>query len=234
MACKKFKEKIILHLYGELNEEDTKKLMEHVKECVECAQDLAYTEKVFHLLDETKTTEIPEAQWEKCWNTIDAEIIKKQRKQKRLLPFPRWAYATAAMIFVFLVGLYIGRIAFLPNQSKGAPLEGTQSALNPTLQEHLESLKPVLVEYANYTGSEEKGTIVIDKELVRSLIIQNVLLKRMIAEKNPSVKQLLEDVDLVLREIANQEEDDTETLAMIKEIIQERGILYEIEVSKTI
>jgi len=56
----------------------------------------------------------------------------------------------------------------------------------------------------------------------------------MIAEKNPSVKQLLEDVDLVLREIANQEDDDTDTLAMIQEIIQERGILYEIEVSETI
>ena len=234
MACKKYREKIILHLYGELNEEDTKKLMEHVKECVECAEDLAYTEKVFHVLDETNTTETPEAQWEKCWNTIDAEIKKKQRKQKSFLSFPKWGYATAAMILVFLVGLYIGRIAFLPSQSKGAPLEGTQSAWDPTLQEHLESLKPVLVEYANYTGSEEKGTITMDKELVRSLIIQNILLKRMIAEKNPSVKQLLEDVDLVLREIANQEDDDTDTLAMIQEIIQERGILYEIEVSETI
>jgi hypothetical protein len=234
MACKKYREKIILHLYGELNEEDTKKLLEHVKECVECTEDLAYTEKVFHVLDETKTTEIPDARWKKCWNTIDAEIKKKQRKQKSFLSFPKWGYATAAMILVFLVGLYIGRVAFLPSQSKGAPLEGTQSALNPSLQEHLESLKPVLVEYANYTGSEEKGTITMDKELVRSLIIQNILLKRMIAEKNPSVKQLLEDVDLVLREIANQEDDDIDTLAMIQELIQERGILYEIEVSRTI
>jgi hypothetical protein len=234
MACKKYREKIILHLYGELNEEDTKKLLEHVKECVECTEDLAYTEKVFHVLDETKTTKIPEAQWERSWNTINTEIKKRQSKQKSFLSFPKWGYAAAAMILVFLVGLYIGRIAFLPSQSKGAPLEGTQSAWDPTLQEHLESLKPVLVEYANYTGSEEKGTITMDKELVRSLIIQNILLKRMIAEKNPSVKQLLEDVDLVLREIANQEDDDTDTLAMIQELIQERGILYEIEVSRTI
>lgn len=234
MACKKYREKIVLYLYGELNKEDTKNLMEHVKGCVECAEDLAYTEKFFYVLNETKTTEVPEVQWAKCWNTINAAIKKKQRKQKSFLSFPKWVYATAALIFVFIVGLYIGRVAFLPSQSTRAPLEGTQSALNPSLQEHLESLKPVLVEYANYTGSEENGTITIDKELVRNLIIQNILLKRMIAEKNPPVKQLLEDVDLVLREIANQEDGDANTLSMIRELIQQRGILYEIEVSKTI
>jgi len=48
------------------------------------------------------------------------------------------------------------------------------------------------------------------------------------------IRDSLEDVDLVLREIANQEGDDAHTLSMIKELIQERGILYELEVSKTI
>jgi hypothetical protein len=66
------------------------------------------------------------------------------------------------------------------------------------------------------------------------LIIQNILLKRLIAEEDPSTKEILEDVDLVLREIANQEGDDADTLSMIKELIQERGILYDIEASKTI
>ncbi len=234
MACKKYREKTVLYLYGELNEEDVKKLMEHVKGCAECAEDLAYTEKVFYVLDETKTERVPDARWEKCWNRINTEIRTQQSKQRSFFSFPRWAYATAALIIVFVVGLYIGRIAFLPRQSTMAPLEGTQSAFDPSIQEHLESLKPLLVEYANYTGSEENGTITIDKDLVRSLIIQNILLKRMVAEKNPSVKQLLEDIDLVLREIANQEGDDSDTLAMIKELIKERGILYEIEVSKTI
>ena len=234
MACKKFKEKIILHLYGELDQEDTEKLMRHVKECVECSEDLEYTKKVFHVLDKTKTEEVPEANWEKCWGTIDEKIQRKERKQKRYLLFPKWAYASAALIIVFVVGLIIGRLVFHPVQRISIPTEGTQSALYPSIQEHFESLKPVLVEYANYTASAEDGSITVDKDLIRNLIIQNILLKRMIAEKNPSVKQLLEDVDLVLREIANHEEDDTDSLSMIKELIQIRGILFELEVSKTI
>jgi len=235
MACKKYKEKIVLHLYGELSDEEAKTLTDHMAECAECADEFAYTKKVFQVLDETKTENIPEANWGKCWNTIDVGIQGKGRKKKSFFLFPRWAYASAALLIVFTVGFFFGRLAlFQPAKSSSALLEGSQSAMDPTIQEHFESLKPVLVEYANYTSSPGNGTITIDKNIVRNLIIQNILLKRMIADEDPSLKEILEDVDLVLREIANQEGDDADTLAMIKALIQERGILYELEVSKTI
>jgi len=237
MACKKYKykEKIVLHLYGELGEHDAKNLMAHIEECAECAEEFEYTQKVFQVLDEAKSDEIPEANWEKCWNTIDVGIQGKDRKKKSFLLYPRWAYASAALLIVFALGFFFGRIAFFqPAKGSQVLLEGSQSAMYPSIQEHFESLKPVLVEYANYTTSAENSTITIDKKIVQSLIIQNILLKRMIANEDPSTKEILEDVDLVLREIANQEGDDAHTLSMIKELIQERGIMYEIEVSKTI
>jgi hypothetical protein len=237
MACKKYKykEKIVLHLYGELGEKDAKDLMAHIEECDECAGELAYTKKVFQILDETKSDDIPEADWDKCWNTIDVGIQSKDRKQKSFLWYPRLAYASAALLIVFAVGFFLGRSVFFQSR-KGSQvlLEGSQSAMYPSIQEHFESLKPVLVEYANYTASPDNGKIKIDKKIVQSLIIQNILLKRMIAEEDPSLKEILEDVDLVLREIANQEGDDTHALTMIKELIQKRGILYELEVSKKI
>jgi hypothetical protein len=237
MACKKhkYKEKIVLHLYGELREDEAKKLMAHIEECAECAEEYAYTQKVFKVLDETKTDDIPEANWEKCWNTIDVGIQGKERKKKSFFLYPKWAYAAASLLIVFTVGFFIGRLAFFQTGKNGqTKLEGSQMAMYPSIQEHFESLKPVLVEYANYTASPDNGKITIDKKLVKSLIIQNILLKRMIAEEDPSLKEILEDVDLVLREIANQEGDDTYALTMIKDLIQQRGILYELEVSKTI
>jgi hypothetical protein len=236
MGCKKYREKIVLHLYGELGEKDAKDLMAHIEGCTDCAEEFAYTQKVFQVLDETKTDNVPEANWEKCWNTIDVGIKGSERKKKSfLLSPPRWAYATAALLIVFTIGFFFGKIAFLqPGKSGPVQLEGSQSAMYPSIQEHFESLKPFLLEYANYTSSPGNGTITIDKKIVRSLIIQNILLKRLIADQDPSTKEILEDVDLVLREIANQEGDDAHTLSMIKELIQERGIMYEIEVSKTI
>ncbi len=236
MACKKYKDKIVLHLYGELDDKEAKKLADHLSRCADCAAELAYTEKVFHVLDETKTASVPEADWEKCWNTIDGGIRGKEREKKSFwLSPPRWAYASAALLAVFVAGFFIGRLAFFqsPKKSPGL-LEGTQSAMYPSIQEHFESLKPVLLEYANYTANAEDGTISIDKSIVRSLIIQNILLKRLIADQDPSTKEILEDIDLVLREISNLEGDDAQTLSMIKDLIKERDILYEIEVSKTI
>ena len=224
-----------MHLYGELGDEEAKGLTDHIAECGECSDEFEYTKKVFQVLDETKTEAVPEANWEKCWNTIDVKIQGKERKTKSFLLFPRWVYASAALLIVFVVGFFLGRIAFFqPTKKSPMLLEGSQSAMHPSIQEHFESLKPVLVEYANYTAFPGNGTITIDKNIVRNLIIQNILLKRMIADENPSIKEILEDVDLVLREIANQEGDDAHTLSMIKELIQERGILYELEVSKTI
>jgi hypothetical protein len=234
MACKKYKENIILHLYGELNKEDSKELLKHIKECTDCAEDFEYTKKVFLMLDKTKIENVPEANWGKCWGVIEPGIQQKKRQTWGLPLFPRWAYATATLVLVFAVGLFIGRMAFLPGTSRSKVPEGPQSAMYPSIQEHLENLTPLLVEYANYSPSPDDGNITIDRKLVRSLIIQNILLKRMIAEKNPNLAQLLEDVDLVLREIANRDEEDSETLSMIKELIQQRGILYELEVSKTL
>jgi hypothetical protein len=237
MACKKYKykEKIVLQLYGELGEDDAKDLMTHIEGCADCAEEFAYTQKVFQVLDEIKTDDVPEANWEKCWDSIDVGIQGKERKKKSLFLFPGWAYASAALVFVFIVGFFFGRIAFFrPGKTSTSQLEGSQSAMNPSIQEHFESLKPFLVEYANYAASAENGTIAIDKNIVRGLIIQNILLKRLIADEDPSMKEILEDVDLVLREIANQEGDDAHTLSMIKELIQERGIMYEIKVSNTI
>jgi hypothetical protein len=237
MACKKYKykEQMVLHLYGELEKNDTKKLLAHIEECAECAEEFAYTQKVFQVLDETKIDNVPEANWEKCWNRIDVGIQGKERKKKSFFLFPRWVYASTALLIVFTVGFFFGRLAFFqPSKGSQARLEGSQSAMYPSIQEHFESLKPVLVEYANYSASNENGSITIDKKFVQSLIIQNILLKRMIAEEDPSLKEIFEDVDLVLREIANQEGDDAYTLTMIKELIQKRGILYELEVSQTI
>jgi hypothetical protein len=234
MACKKYKEKIVLHLYGELNEEETQNLMKHIQECADCSEDFEFTKDVFHILDKTKIEDIPEAHWEKCWGVIEPGIREKKRQPRGLPFFPKWAYVTAALVLVFAVGLFLGRMAFIPGLSRSKVPEGPQSAMYPSIQEHLESLTPLLVEYANYSPSPDDGKITIDQKLVRSLIIQNILLKRMIAEKNPNLAQLLEDVDLVLREIANLDEEDPENLSIIKELIQQRGILYEIEVSKTI
>ena len=233
MKCKKYEEKIILYLYGELDESDKAEVENHVKECPTCLEDLEYTKKVFKLVDENKE-EIPEANWEKCWREIGTGTQVEPRRQKSFLLVPRWVYAAAVLLVVFVLGALIGRHwLFSPQES---PLESgiSQGSMNLALNEYINELKPILIEYANYT-SPEKGeeTILIDEKILRSLLIQNLLLKDLVAKSDPSLAPFLEDLDIILKELSNMQKGDVLTPSMIKELIHEREILFKMEIIQT-
>jgi hypothetical protein len=237
MRCKNYKEKIILYLYGELDEKGKAEVESHIRECADCGQDLAYTRKVFKALDETQDV-TPEATWEKCWKEINGTIAEKPGQKKSFFAFPRWVYAAAAVLVIFVAGMLIGRFWLAPG-AKSSLQPAALSAVSatsyqPFLQNFIEDLKPVLVEYANYSAKKEKEVIVMDKEVARSLIIQNLLLRRIVAEKDPSALQFLEDVDIVLKEIANLKSGDQQTPSLIKELIEQRGILFKMEIFQKI
>lgn len=237
MRCKKHKEKIILYLYGELDEKGKAEVESHIRECADCAKDLAFTKKVFMALDKAQD-KIPEASWEKCWKEIKGTIAEKRDKKKSFLAFPRWVYATAGILAVFVAGMLVGRYWFVPGAKPRLQTAAISpvplTSYQPVLQDFIEDLKPVLVEYANYSAKKEKEVIVMDKEVARSLIIQNLLLRRIVAEKDPTALQFLEDVDIVLKEIANLKSGDKETPSLIKELIEQKGILFKMEIFKKI
>ena len=236
MRCKKFKEKIILNLYGELSEEEKSGLERHLQECAECSRDLEYTKKVFQAVEYSKKATTPEANWERAWQGISSTVEEKPKRQLSLLRFPKWAYAAAALVFVFALGIIIGSL-WLPTLQKGPlPQKTHLVSMDQSLQEHFESLKPVLVEYANYSPSEEReGTITIDKEILEGLLLQNYLLKRaLVDQKNPALQELLEDVDLILREVTNLRNGDKPTLSLIKDTINQRDILFKMEIFQKI
>ncbi len=232
MKCKKYKEKIVLYLYGEINESEKVEVETHVKECPACLEDLEYTKTVFKLVEDNKEV-APEANWEKCWREIGAGTQVEPRKQKSFLLAPRWVYAAAALFLVFVLGALIGRYWFFPSQE--SPLEPgiTQGSMNLAMNEYIDEIKPILIEYANYTTPVEEETIVIDKEVVHNLLIQNLLLKDLIAKSDPSLIPFLEDLDIILKELSNMRRGDELTPSMIKELIHEREILFKIEILQT-
>lgn len=234
MKCKKSKEKIVLYLYGELNKKEKAEVENHIKECPECSRDLAYTKKIFKVLDEAKE-EIPDADWEKCWEEIGNGTEEKPARQKRFFFLPQWAFAAAAVMIIFIAGIFAGKYWFFPSQK--SPLQQTVSSesLKPLLKEYFDSLKPVLVEYANYTPSEKgEETITMDKEVARGLLLENLLLRRIVTKFDPSLGQFLEDVDIVLMEIANLKKEDRRTPSLIRELIHQREILFRMEMLEKI
>jgi len=231
MKCEKFRKNMILYLYGELDKKSAEELKDHIKKCPDCAREMEYTEKVFDLVEETKTEDIPDADWEKCWSRIDKKVSVLDKKREKYFDFfPKWAAAAAAFICILIIGFVIGRTTFIPGGDKITVAGESQDAFQLSLQEHFDSLKPLLIEYAHYGEDRDSNKVILDKKYVEELLIQNILLKRLAAEKNPDARQLLEDIELILREITNMDKNGTSSPLMIKEYINNQGILNAVDV----
>jgi hypothetical protein len=231
MKCKKYREQIILFMYGELSDSEQTELEQHVQTCSACTADLEYTRKVFSRIEEADPVEIPEAGWDKVWNRIESGIHPYQRPRAGWIPIPRWVPVTAGLVAILAAGIFIGR--YLPSTPQPAALQASQapdfSSIN--LENHFENLKPVLAEYANRSSGEMSDEeVLIDRNIIHSLLVQNYMLMRLVAQNDPDAADLLEDIDLVLREIKNIENTDPDAAGMIQQLIRQRDILFKIDV----
>jgi hypothetical protein len=231
MKCKRIRQNIVLDLYGELSEKEKAELEKHIAECPECAGDYAYSRQVFEALGEADQEDVPEPVWNSSWTKISTAFQNQPGRKKAFVFLPKWSYAAAGVLLVFLLGIFAGRLWFPAAQQKGQAGGSFQADFQQTLKRHFDELKPVLLQMANYTARENgNGTVLMDRKTLQSLIIQNILLKNLLEEQNPKAWQLLEDVELVLRELANMEEDDPRTKSMVKELIEEREILLNMNI----
>ena len=109
MKCHKFRENIVLDLYGELDKKEKAELERHIADCQECAKDYAYSRNVFLALEEAETEDIPEPVWDSNWGKINRAIQDKSRPRQVFGLSPKWAYAAAGITLVFALGILTGR-----------------------------------------------------------------------------------------------------------------------------
>jgi hypothetical protein len=235
---------MVLDLYGEAGRTDIGRLEEHLRGCASCAAEKSEMRRLFTLLDEHKPEDASAADWEMAWKGIQAGIREKTPAH-RLSPAPRWrfAYAGAALVLVLAAGIVIGRFGFGPSPRPG--VSGAQAAaaaaatvpapngIRPAFAAHLEDLKPILLDYAHYVpGEKTEGRVYVDEAALRTLMLQNVLLKRKLAERDPAAADLLEDLDLILKEIVDRGSKDAKSPAEIRDLIEKRDVLFKMEILK--
>ena len=66
------------------------------------------------------------------------------------------------------------------------------------------------------------------------LQLDNALLKRTLAGKDRAAAELLDDIDLILREISHQESPDAASPGAIRDLIRQRDVLFKMNIIKTL
>jgi len=109
----------------------------------------------------------------------------------------------------------------------------TGGEMKPILAGHIEDLKPLFLEFANAAaGTDSDRRILVEESIVRALLLQNTLLRKALLKSNPEAAELLDDCDLILKEIMNRNRPTSASPADIQDLIRKRGVMFKLEIFK--
>jgi len=231
MKCKHYENNIILLLYNELPENDKNKLNNHMENCEHCRAFLEENKEMFSNISEAVPDEFDPA-WDDYWSVISRNVKRSEKKQWSFFPIPSGAAVFAMSVLILVGGIFIGRF-FMPSSVTTSPQMKNKSNLL-YVNNYFEDVKPVMLDYANYTIPESNGNGgPVEKEIIKGMLNKTRLLKRHISsEKDPYLATLLEELELILTEIKNTRPGEKDSMKTLQGMIKERNIPLKIDLFK--
>lgn len=251
--CKKYRKVFVEALYNELPAAGRESFQAHLNECQGCASEYAKMVSVLGIMDERKRPEIKEEYWDSYWTRLEERIDIEHRGIKDKIKLDRlWKWAggfhfkigrvlyPAAAVLLLAIGIFVGKIIYSPSSS---PLKETgmidRAAVSNNLifsaaARHFENLRPLLVECSNFTTGESMAgeeAIPVEEKTIKKLVFQHYLLKKAVAKSdNIFLKQLVDELELILLEISNSNGQKTQAIEAVQEILKEDDILFKMKV----
>jgi hypothetical protein len=232
MTCRRFKRHLILDLYEELSDRDRRRLHAHLDRCAACRDEVRSTRAALEEIGRASARPAPEPDWDRAWRAVEDGLEPARLRPRRswLPALPRWSYAAAGVAVLFFLGIAVGRY-WLPNGGPApdglasAPILSA-AAIESALGRHFDDAEPLVASYANDGSAAGNGDrVTIDREAAQALLVQNLLLKSALARKNPRLADLLDDLGLVLTEIANLRAHGPGDPPDLKDVIDRRQVL---------
>ncbi len=254
--CKKCRSLFLEHFYGELDTPKKKFLDDHISVCEKCRSGFAEMESILQFTGQRIRPEPPENFWDsfekKLERRIEIEdfseterISTREKRARRFSVAPKWAYQAAAAVALIVIGVFIGKALFSP------PITGVQHASQQTdfsaqpqpeatlvhrSQDYIERSKMILLALVNFDPTVEDPYVLdmpYQKQVSKELVREASFLKKELAESDQErLEKLITSLEIILLQIANLEsENDLEAIELVKDGIEGRGILMEINLT---
>ena len=185
----------------------------------------SYEERLIQRIDKEEAVQVEHEPW--C-----------KKLSQPLTLAPRWSYQAAAALVLIVVGVFIGRMLFLPSspeiQQASQQLAGTE--LVHRTQNYIERSKLILLAMVNFDPATEDPyalDLPYKQQVSRELVQEAGLLRKDLTEsKQRRLENLIANLEMILLQIANLEsENDLESIELIKEGADSQGILMEINLT---
>jgi hypothetical protein len=150
---------------------------------------------------------------------------------------PKWVYQGAAALVLIIVGVFIGRMIFMPSvpaiqqaaqQPRGELIHRTQN--------YIERSKLILLALVNFDPATEDPyalDLPYQQQVSRDLVQEASLLKSDLAKSDQRrLEELIANLEMILLQIANMEsENDMEAIEILKEGVNRQGVLMQINLT---
>ncbi len=215
---------MILHYYGEQTRRDA-----HLAVCPACREEYEALARTLAGLNELDPPPRGDSYPDQVWNAIRPRMSGLPARHFGWLPAraPAWAAIAAMVLIAFLVG----RFGAPRPEPEGAADPAPARVLMVALGDHLERSQMVLVELAN---APERGPmdVSVERASATELLGANRLYRQTArATGERDVEELLDDLELLLVEIANgPERMSPEDLKDLRSRIESRGVLFKMRV----
>ena len=234
MKCRHYEDNIILFIYNELSERETKKLNDHLNTCENCREFLKENKRMLSEIPAEENS-VFDPDWDGYWLGIRKEMNRRTETKWRLLPFSSKGLSFAMSALILIAGITIGKF-FLssPDALETVTREDKRGGNLLLVREYFEDVKPVMLDYANYTVNGDNGNgAPVDREIVIGMLDKARLLRRHIStDKDPYLSALLEDLEMILTEIKNASPGEKDSLRSLQGMIRDKMIPLKIDLFK--
>ena len=240
-------EDLLLDYYGEVTPEQRSEMRAHVKTCADCQSLDRELRAVLALVDSEPLPEAPPEFEREMWARLEPVVTGFSRTSEARLKadtptadtawsfeLPRWALA--ASVAALAVGSFaLGRVWDTPTTpplvSTTEVRELSERMLRSEVEEHLERSQRVFVELVNADDSAPVR-LASDRERAADLVAAGRLYRRSAEEMGDAdTRDLLEDVERVLVEIANGPEvESSNDLSEVRARIADQDLIFRLRV----
>jgi hypothetical protein len=243
-------EDLLLDYYGEASPEQRAVMRAHLERCTECQALDRELRGVLALVDNEPLPEAPAGFERTMWERLEPVVSGFSRTKSssrtnevRLKPdttgwrfeLPRWALAAC------VAGLAVGSFALGRVWDRPVPAPGNETADTRTLSErllrsevedHLERSQRVFLELVN-ADDAAPAVLASDRERAADLVAAGRLYRHSVEELGDTeTRDLLEDVERVLVEIANGPEVETSNdLTEVRRRISNQDLIFRLRVT---
>ncbi len=259
IVCDECRGRMVEALYRELDDGAVREFDAHIAGCADCASLFEEMRATLDVMDRRRRPEPGGDFWDTYWERLqermarDDAVVDSSRSRRRRLT-GSWGFRVGAAVVVLAAGVWIGRSVSPPRPAprvidtpkqevateSHAPERSTGGAAvvasaDMRARRYIDRSQVVLLELVNAGGGrDEVANLGAQRRRAQELVAQaGPLRSELTAPRDRRLRELVGQLELILREIAHlEEEDDLDAVDVIRSRVNREGVLFRIDLEQ--